>query len=325
MTRCARLAVLPLLVALVACGDRDGPRGPSAGSTGSSPGAPPPARAVPEVWTTFYPTTWLARRLVGDDALVRCPLPEEADPALWEPDTATLQGYQAADLIVVNGAGFERWVGRTSLPPSRLVDVSQGFAESFLRLDGAVTHSHGPGGAHVHEGIDGHTWFDPSNLKAQAEALHRALSRLLPGRAEALAARRAALAADLDALDAEFRALGPTPPGLALYASHPAWNYAARRYGWTVVNWHLDPGEMPAPADFEAIRARLGRQPAKVMLWEDTPLPEIATRLEQELGLASEVVPPCESESAEDRAAGRDLLVRMRENVAALRRALARR
>lgn len=285
------------------------------------PDAPPPAprRAVPEVWTTFYPTTYVAQRLGGPEVKVVCPLPAGADPAFWQPDSATLQGYQAADLIVLNGAGFERWVAQASLPPSRVVDTAKGFADTFLRLEGGVTHSHGPGATHTHEGIDGHTWFDPLNLKAQAEAVRRALARRLPASAAAVDARYTALAQDLDALDAAFRALGSLPAGQHLYASHPAWNYAARRYGWPMVTWHLDPGEMPSDVDVAAIQARLVEKPSRVMLWEATPLPAIAERLEKELGLTSIALPPCESESAEDRAAGRDYLARMRANVEALR------
>src|SRR5262245_38391727 len=46
----------------------------------------PPARAVKEVWTTFYPTTYFAKRIAGDTVKVVCPLPESEDPAFWKPD-----------------------------------------------------------------------------------------------------------------------------------------------------------------------------------------------------------------------------------------------
>lgn len=283
----------------------------------------PSTRPVPEVWTTFYPTTYLAERLGGALVKVVCPLPPNEDPAFWKPDAAVLQGYQAADLIVINGAGFEHFVDKVSLPTSRVVDVSRGFSARFLKLEGGVTHSHGGGSAHTHEGIDGHTWFDPNNLKEQAQALAKAFKRALPAQAASIDANLAGLTRDLEALDAGFRALGRVPEGLSLYAAHPAWNYASQRYGWPIVNWHLDPGEMPSDADLAQIKASLQAKPARHMLWEDVPLPAIAERLQKELGLASIAVPPCESESAQDRAAGRDYLARMRANVEALKAAFA--
>src|SRR5262245_27092626 len=213
------LAVLLASLALGAFSDKEK----------TEPVAPRAGRAVPEVWTSFYPTTYLteriAGRLGGDLVKVVCPMPQDADPAFWQPDAATLEGYQKADLVVVNGAHFEAWVETASLPTTRVVDTAAGFANRWIKLEGSLTHSHGPGPAHTHGGTDGHTWVDPLNAKEQADAIRRALVRLLPAKAAAIDANFAALAKDLDALDAAFRALGKLPEGRSLYASHPAWNY----------------------------------------------------------------------------------------------------
>lgn len=292
--------------------------------------APPPAeglsqpqRAVPEVWTTFYPTTYFARRIAGDLVKVVCPLPKDEDPAFWQPDAAALQGYQQADLVVVNGAQFEAFVEQASLPPSRFLAAAQGFADRWIRFENAVTHTHGPGGAaHTHEGTDGHTWVDPVNAKEEADAIRRALARLLPERAEALAAGFDGLAKDLDELDAAFRALGPLPAGQALWTSHPAWNYLAKRYGWATVGLTLDPETPVSDEAIAALRTRVQKQPGTVILWEEAPLPATAERFEKELGLKSVVFPPCEQDEpegrAEDRASPRDYLSRMKTSLRAL-------
>jgi zinc transport system substrate-binding protein len=308
-------AALLLSLAVSACGEAEK----------TAPAAPRTGRTVPEVWTTFYPTTYLteriAGRLGGDLVKVVCPLPKDADPAFWQPDAAALEGYQKADLVVVNGAHFEAWVETASLPTSRVVDTALGFAKRWIKLEGSATHSHGPGPAHTHAGIDGHTWVDPMNAKEQGDAIRRALVRMLPAQTAAIDANFAALAKDLDALDAAFRGLGKLPEGRSLYASHPAWNYLAARYGWPIVGLHLDPESAPSDTEVADVKARLQAKPGTHLLWEDTPLPATVERFQKELGLASLVVPPCESESPEDRAAGRDWLVRMRENVETLRAA----
>jgi zinc transport system substrate-binding protein len=287
-----------------------------------SPGVRP-TRAVPEVWTTFYPTTYLTQRLAGDLVKVVCPLPEDEDPAFWQPDAKTLQGYQAADLVVVNGAGFEAWVGKASLPSGRLVNASKSFEKEFLKLEGSVTHLHASGATHTHEGIDGHTWFDPVNAKAQALAIRRGLVLLLPTKSEVLAKNYDALEKDLDALDAAFRALGKLPEGRHLYFSHPAWNYPARRYGWTTVNLVLDPESPLSDADAAKLKTSLTDKPGTHVLWEDEPVAALRERLQAEFRLTSLVVPPCETESAQDRAQKRDWLTRMQANVETLRTAFA--
>lgn len=281
-------------------------------------------RTIPEVWTTFYPTTYFTQRLAGDLVKVVCPVPEGEDPAFWKPDDDVLRGYQAADLIVINGADFEKWLNVASLPASHLVNASKSFEKAFLKLEGSTTHSHSGGAAHTHEGIDGHTWFDPVNAKAQALSIRRGLVLMLPEKSAILATNYEALAKDLDALDAAFKALGSLPESQHLYFSHPAWNYPAERYGWKRVNLTLAPEEKLKQEDIAKLKKSLAEKPGRHILWEDEPLPATSELLERELGLKSLIVPPCESESAEDRAAGRDYLARMRANVEVLRAAFSR-
>jgi len=293
-----------LMVALLAlaCADDDG-----APKTGS------PADA-PVVMTTFYPTTYFAERIGGDLVEVRCPCPPDEDAIFWQPPPEVIADYQEADLIVVNGAEFEKWVAKATLPESKLVDTAESFEDEFIHFEQAVTHSHGPAGEHAHEGIDGHTWLDPILAKVQAEEIRDALKRILPDDAAVLDERFAALAADLDGLHERLTELTEAYGGQFLYASHPAFNYVARRYGWRMVNLDLDPEEMPSDEAFAAIAKLLGEKPAKHIFWESAPLPEIAKRFEVELGLESVEFSPCELMAPADLEAGEDYLEVMRAN-----------
>lgn len=282
--------------------------------------APSLEPAKPVVMTTFHPTTCFVRRIAKDRVTVSCPLPQDADAAFWNPPREVIARFQAADLVIVNGADLEKWIATASLRSSRLVDVSKPFADSFLRIENAVTHSHGAAGEHSHEGIDGHTWLDPENARIQAKEILRALDRRFADDAAAraeFAMNHAALDAELAALDAGFRGLGKQKGG-ALYASHPAYNYLARRYGWKVINLDLDPGEMPGDEKIAALRFGLSERPGKYLLWEAEPLPEIAARMKSELGLESIVVDPGENPSAKDLESGLDYLAIQRRNLASL-------
>ncbi len=302
------LAVLVVAGALCACGGKGGE-----GKAG------PGGRAKPVVYTTFYPTTYFVQRIAGDLVEVVCPVPPGEDAIFWQPDDAAIGAYQEADLIVVNGAGLEKWVATASLPESRMVDTAKPFAAEFLRFEKTVNHSHGPAGEHAHEGIDGHTWLDPVQAKVQAGEIEKALARLLPAHAAAIAARARALRADLDALDAGLREASAALGGQPLLASHPAYNYVARRYGLNLRNLDLDPETMPDDATFAAIRDVLLTHPAKLILWESSPGEEIAKRFEAELGLRSVEFSPCELMDPAARAKGEDYLVVMNRNLANLR------
>lgn len=275
----------------------------------------------PVVYTTFYPTTWMTERIAGERAEVICPVPPDADPIFWKPSRDEIAAYQAADLIIVNGAKFEKWVEMAELPMRTVVRTARGFKDQWIEFDSGVTHSHGPEGNHTHKGTDGHTWMDPVFAKQQGLEIVTRLERLLPEHAEELRGRFDALAAELDGLHDTLRALGQPGAGEALVASHPAYNYLARRMGWKVVSLDFDPEEMPTAEQFEDARRQLEAAGFRyrVILWEAAPTAEIARATEERLGLKSVEFAPCEMMSADDRAAGADYLSVMRENIARLR------
>ncbi|MCP3919066.1 MAG: zinc ABC transporter substrate-binding protein [bacterium] len=278
-------------------------------------------QAVPElvVYTTFYPTTYFTERIAGDVLEVVCPVPADADPIFWQPTREDLAAYQAATLIVVNGASFEKWIEQASLPTSRLVDTARGFQSDFLQYESRATHSHGAGGEHTHEGVDGHTWLDPELARAQAEAIEKALAQRLPDHAEAFAAGLKALAADLDALGGELAALDVS--GARLLASHPAYNYLGRRYDWTIDNFDFDPGEALSDEQLGAVREAATGDGKPILLWEGQPLPAAVAALDA-IGVRSVVFSPCEALGPDEQAAGDDYLSLMRGNVQELKGAL---
>jgi zinc transport system substrate-binding protein len=256
----------------------------------------PQQPATPELRTTFYPTTYFAQRIAGDLANVSCPLPANEDPITWMPDAATIAAYQQADLVVINGADFEKWVARVSLPPSKLVDTAAPLADTFVRFKTAISHSHGPSGQHDHTGVDGHTWLDPQNAKVQAAEICKALVRILPDHADKLNANHAALAANLDKIDSLLRELSIIIKKQNILAAHPAYNYLAGRYEWNVTNLDLDPETAPSDETIGSIRKQIEKLTPRptIILWESEPSGAAADRLEKDLALKSVVVSPCE-------------------------------
>lgn len=276
----------------------------------------------PVVYTTFYPTTYFTQRIGGDAVKVVCPCPVDADPAFWTPDDQTIAAYQQADLIVINGASFEKGLAKVTLPESRIVDTAKPLADEFIVLEETVTHTHGPQGEHSHEGIDGHTWLDPINARIQAGEIRNALVERFPDHAQAFEQGYASLVTDLDALDARLKALAPKLSDQVLLCSHPAYNYVGRRYAWNLKTYHLEPEAMPDHESFAEIKNDLAQQPAKYMLWESQPTEEIADRMSTELGLECIVFSPCEALDSEQLEAGEDFLTVMNENVHRLEQAL---
>ena len=224
------------------------------------------------VWLTGCGSASITSRLSSGLVPVDCPVPAGEDPIFWQPDRLKLERYRNAKLIVINGAQFEKWALHASLPSSRIVNASGKFKIDYIEYESGISHSHGAAGEHSHQGVDGHTWLDPIHAIAQAEAIEVGMSAAWPEHAEAFATNLVSLTRDLEELDAAYNALTPRLEGVKLLASHPAYNYLAKRYGWTITNLDLDPDEGVTAEAMEEIAAAIGNHEGRtVLLWESEP------------------------------------------------------
>ena len=267
------------------------------------------------VYTVNYPLQYFAQRIARDHANVEFPAPADVDPAFWRPGADVIGAYQQADLILLNGAGYARWVEWASLPRRRLVNTSVEFKDRYIEAVQEVTHSHGPGGAHAHAGTAFITWLDLTQAVAQADAVRAALSHKRPAGSEQFDSNFRQLEAELLALDATLETLAATDPQKPLLASHPVYQYLARRYALNLESLLWEPDIAPLDDDWKTLQRLLEQHPAGWMIWENTPLDSTLTRLEA-LGVRSLVFSPCSQPPHEG-----DFMSRMRSNVENLRTA----
>ena len=196
---------------------------------------------VLRVYAVNYPLAYFAGRIGGDAVDARFPAPAGVDPAAWVPGTDTIAAYQQADLILLNGAGYAAWTQRATLPASRVVDTSAGFAEKYIRVDDTVTHKHGPGGEHEHGDVAFTTWLDPELATRQAAAVREELIRLRPDRQQSFDAEFENLQAEMTAMDDGFRAVSAMLGGQPLLFSHPVYQYFESRYALNARSLHWEP------------------------------------------------------------------------------------
>jgi len=253
---------------------------------------PGPRTQALSVYTTNYPLAYFAERIGGEQVEVVFPAPADVDPAYWAPGPEVIAEYQDADLILLNGAGYEKWIERASLPTGKLVDTSVAMESSYIPLDEGVVHTHGPEGEHSHKGWVFTTWLDPMIAIAQAQAIQEALSELRPEAAAEFRAAYEGLQADLLMLDAQLRELAADLGDRPIVFSHPVYQYLDEHLGMNGESVHWEPGEMPTEERWKELETMLQAHPAEIMIWEGEPLAEVESRLAG-MGIASVVYNPC--------------------------------
>lgn len=278
---------------------------------------PTAAAEVPlRVYTVNYPLKFFAQRIGAEHVEVVLPVPGGEDPAFWRPSPEHIIAYQSADVILLNGADYARWVSTATLPRRALVDTSREFADRLLAVED-VAHAHGPGGAHSHGKLAFTTWLDPTQAMAQAAAIKAAFVRARPALAGQFERGLAILRDELQMLDAALADLVQLAPNRPLLGSHPVYQYLARRYDLVLESVHWEPEQVPDERAWTELSAVLKRHPAAWMLWEQAPLPTTVQRL-RDMGIESVVFSPCANVPERG-----DFLSVMGANVDSLRRALS--
>jgi len=244
------------------------------------------------VYVVNYPLKYFAERIGGNHVKVEFPVPAGIDPAYWNPDVEHISAYQKADLIIINGFGYAKWVNKVSLPESKMVKTSRAFKDQYITSKEVMTHSHGAEGKHAHESLAFTTWLDLSLAARQAEAIADEMARKRPALKKTFQTNCASLKKELEALDQDIQTIVSQDRSKPLMVSHPVYDYFARRYGLNIVSVHWEPGEVPSGEQWLELNKILKDHPAKWMIWEGDPLKAIIEKLKG-LQIESVVFDPC--------------------------------
>ncbi|WP_375455138.1 metal ABC transporter substrate-binding protein [uncultured Methylobacterium sp.] len=175
----------------------------------------------------------LVRQVGGDAVAVTDLVAPDADAHGYSPAPGDSRMLAAADVVVVNGLGFEGWLDRlirASGSKAPVVVASAGVATIAARHD----HDHGAGGGGGEaQTADPHAWQNVANAKVYVANIRDGLSRADPGHAADYARNAGAYLAKLDALDADIRTTLAriAPEHRRVITTHDAFGYFSASYG----------------------------------------------------------------------------------------------
>jgi len=249
----------------------------------------------PQIYAVNYPLAYFTDRIGGK--LIDVHFPEtNGDLAFWKPKDADVRRFQKADLILLNGATYAKWINKVSLPESRTVNTSAHFQKPFIPVKNESTHRHGKDDGHSHTGMAFTTWLDLKQAEEQSVAIRDSLLKLVPDSEQTIKNNFAILQKDLRALDNELGKIAGNFGDTPLVGSHPVYQYLARAYNLKIRSVHWEPDEMPDENGWAELAAIRKKHPAKIMLWEDEPSKALALKL-MEQGMTSVVFDPCGNKS----------------------------
>lgn len=231
------------------------------------------------VFVSVVPLKTFVERIGGEAVTVTAMVGPGHDPHSYDPAPRRIGALAGAQLYVRVGLPFERiWMARFAAVNPRM-EVMDALANLDLEPESGHDdgqHDHGA------TGHDPHVWTDPLLVKRMAADIRDTLGRLAPDHAEAFAANHRDFAAELDALDADIRALFAPPANRRFMVYHPAWSHFAARYGLTQMAIEQG-GKEPGPRTLSSLIAQARRHGVRLIFVQPQMDRRLAERLAGEI------------------------------------------
>jgi zinc transport system substrate-binding protein len=264
------------------------------------------------VVASFYPLYEFASRVGGDRAEVSSLVPAGTEPHDWEPKPGDAERARSADMVVINGAGFESWVD--DMEARAVVNTSEGIELEHEEDDG-----------HGHEGgVNPHIWLDPVLAKHQVEKIREAFAAADPENANYYDQNAAGFIAELDQLDAFIKLQLGGCEKTDFIALHDAFAHFAERYGLTQHSIHgVSPEGEILPQRMQEIIDLANDLGINVIYSEELVDSKLVDTIAGEIpGGRVLVLSPIEGINQEEQAMGIGYIDKMRENIDSLKEGL---
>jgi len=214
---------------------------------------------------------------------------------------------QKADVIIVNGIGYEHWLGSFDSNDNQgiLVDTSNGIStlDSEKHDDHAKEDDHDgheEEDKHNHEDLDPHIWLNPVYAQLQVKNIANALSNSDPTNKNYYQSNAAIYNKELDLLDSKIRTeLSGCKTDFITF--HNAFSYFSEEYGLTqhtIISSNDSHGEV-TPQTLENIISLARELNIKVIFAEESTSTKTSQVIADEIGGKVLVLSPLEIVSDE--------------------------
>jgi zinc/manganese transport system substrate-binding protein len=178
----------------------------------------------------------MVARVGGERIVTTVLVGPDGDAHVYQPTPTDARAVAAADLVFVNGLGFEGWIDRliaASGYKGPVVAAAAGVKVLEIEEEHGHGHSHGHAHGHDHGEIDPHAWQSLPNAAIYVKTIANALAEADPQGTPVYFANRDAYLAEIATLQAEVAAaVAALPPERrVVVTSHDAFGYFERDHG----------------------------------------------------------------------------------------------
>lgn len=240
---------------------------------------------------TFSILADLVAQVGGDRVAVTSLVGPDADAHGYAPTPGDARKLAEANLIVVNGLGFEGWMERlikASGSKTPLVVASKNV-KTIAGSHDHDDHDHGDHGHDHGEGdhADPHAWQNVANVKLYVANIRDGLTAADPANAALYTANAAAYTQKLDALDAEIRAALAAIPQerRRIITTHDSFGYFSAAYGMRfLAPQGISTDSEAGPKDVARIIRQIRRDKVPAVFVESIADPRLMQQIARESG-----------------------------------------
>ncbi len=262
--------------------------------------------------------------VIGEEADLEVIMPVGSDPHDFEPSARQAEAMEEADLLVVNGAGFEE--GLLGLIESAEESGTPvfAFADEVELLEFTGEHA-----GEEEEGTeDPHIWTDPARMITPVEAVAARLGELEGVDAEVIDSQATEYVGELESLDGDIETMVAEIPHerRVLVTNHEVFAYFADRYGFEVVGAvvpSLSTNAEASAGELTELAELIDTEGVPAIFAETTQSTQLADALADEAGGDVEVVELFSESLGESGSGAETYLDMMRTNAERIVEALA--
>ena len=238
-----------------------------------APSAPAPTGS-PQLVASFSILADMAREILPPPLSVAALVGPDADAHVFEPSPADGRRLARAELVVVNGLGFEGWI-------DRLVKVSGYRGAVVVATRGLAPRKGG------HHGVDPHAWQDLTHAQHYVANLAAVFAQRWPEHRLQVERRAADYTLRLQRLDAQVRSwLAQVPrQRRRVITGHDAFGYFAAAYGVDFLaprGWSTD--SEPSAAAVARLVRQIRDNRVQAVFLENISDPRLVERIAEEGG-----------------------------------------